>query len=821
VHQYGRAGVLLVIIAALLLPLFAKAGNPALSDTGGETNRNKKLWQSLTDDERRYLRDHKVLKVHNESNWPPFNFNENGIPRGFSVDYMNLLARRLGIELEYISGYTWEEFMQMLPTDKLDVIINIAPTQERAEYLAFTRPYIQVKNAIYTNVNNQIYYTLEDLKGKKVALPKGFFIQRYLAKHYPAIKQVLVADQLEALQQLSFGKVDAVIGKQVVVDYLLRKHLLSNVIATQYINDPDTLSQLALGVAKKDKILISILQKAQDSVTPKEMEELQHKWFGINALLDTTKLLSKEELEQLKKLRVLKVCYKPDNAPIAFARDGIPKGIAIDTISIIAHRLNMDMKFIPTQSWEQTEEKLRNHICDLLPAALQAKHTANLLLFSRPYLSYKTLIVTPEELPHIQTLEQLRGKVMSARFDDPLVERLKRTHPWIRIREFATYEEVFHAVDSGEADFTVVAKPIFDYYRSNQKLRKLKVAGEVPIQSDLSIAVRKDQTLLFNVFNKILEALPPETFFAISDKWTKKQVVRELDLGLLLRYLGVALLFFLVVLFAYLRQRKLSREIEELNSSLEERIEKALEENRQQQALMLHRNRLANMGEMISMIAHQWRQPLNNLSLLNQLLVAKYRQGKLDDEMMEYFASNSRKQIEQMSRTIDDFRNFYKPEKEKRKFCVEEAIQKLLELIKFSYSSERIEIHYKKEGCHEFIGYPNEFSHAILNILNNARDALLEKNLMTRNIWIDVGEENGEIYIRICDDAGGISEEILPRIFDPYFSTKSEKNGTGLGLYMTNIIITEHMHSHIEVSNSDKGACFLIRLVKGEERAVE
>jgi len=809
-------GMKLWFLVLLIVPLWG-AFAPESNATAGEENLSKALWQRLTPEEREYLRTHHILKVHNESNWPPFNFNENGIPRGFSVDYMNLLARRLGIELEYISGYTWQEFMQMLPTDKLDVIINIAPTQERAEYLAFTRPYIQVKNAIYTNVNNQVYYTLEDLKGKKVALPKDFFIQRYLAKHYPAIKQVLVADQLEALQQLSFGKVDAVIGKQVVVDYLLRKHLLSNIIATQYINDPDTLSQLALGVAKKDKVLVGILQKAQESVTREEMERLQHKWFGINALLDTTKLLSKEELAELKRMRTLKVCYKPDNAPIAFNQEGKPQGIAIDTISIIAHRLKMGISYVPTQSWEQTEEKLRNHVCDLIPAALQAKHTETLLLFTRPYLSYKTLIVTPENFPQIQTLEQLRGKVMSARYDDPLVERLKQTHPWIRIREFATYEEVFKALESGEADFTAIAKPIYDYYHGNREFGNIKVAGEVPIKSDLSIAVRKDHTLLFNVFNKILEALPPETFFAISDKWTKKKVVKELDLGLLMRYLGVALLFFLVVLYAYLRQRKLSKKIEELNSSLEDRIEEALEENRQQQALMLHRNRLANMGEMISMIAHQWRQPLNNLSLLNQLLVAKYRQGKLDDEMMEYFSSNSRKQIEQMSRTIDDFRNFYKPEKEKSRFCVEEVIQKLLELIKFSYSAERIEIHYSAEGCHHFLGYPNEFSHAVLNILNNARDALVENNFTTRNIWIDVeGEEGGEIRIRICDDAGGIPEEILPRIFDPYFSTKNEKNGTGLGLYMTNIIITEHMHSHIEVSNSDRGACFLIRLTGGD-----
>jgi signal transduction histidine kinase len=133
-------------------------------------------------------------------------------------------------------------------------------------------------------------------------------------------------------------------------------------------------------------------------------------------------------------------------------------------------------------------------------------------------------------------------------------------------------------------------------------------------------------------------------------------------------------------------------------------------------------------------------------------------------------------------------------------------------MVGMSFTSEQIDIVDEMEGCHAFIGYPNEFSQAVLNILNNARDALLERDFERRRIWIRVWEEGEEILVSICDNAGGIPEAILPRIFDPYFSTKSEKNGTGLGLYMTNVIVTEHLHSSIRVENREEGACFIIAL---------
>lgn len=769
----------------------------------------------LTRQERDYLRKHPVLKAHNESNWPPFNFNENGQARGFSIDYMNLIAEKIGVKVRYVSGYTWYEFLRMINTDKLDIIDNIAITPERKKSIAFTRPYIDLQHAIYTNVNNQIYFTLGDLKGKKVALVQGFFIQQYLAKHYPGIRQVLVPDQLQALKLLSLGKVDAVVGKQVVVDYLMRKYLISNIIATSYINDPGTVSHVALGVSKKDKVLARILKKAQQTVTKQELDKLKHKWFGINPLLNSKELLTPAEQNYLDRHRTLRVCVERDRAPIEFVEQGKAQGISVEILDTLTRRLRLKLDFRPATDRQTELQMIRQGECDLLAAASRDEQSAKLLFFTSPYLEYEEVFVR-QRIPASENHGQLilTGKRLAGKRGDPALAKLKKAHPRLTLVETDSYEEALETVRRNGADYAVMSQPVYNYLSQIHRMKDLEVAGIAPVKTSLSIAVRKDQATLYKIMSKILHAMPRETFYAISDKWTSERILKEVDYKTILGILAAALLIITLFAMAYWRQRKLSREIEELNDTLESRIAEALEKNREQELFMLQQDRLAKMGEMIAMIAHQWRQPLNNLSLLIQLLVSRYKKGMLDEEAIEYFQVNSQKQIEQMSSTIDDFRNFYRSEKEIREFCVNESIEKLISMTRMGFASEEIEVNFRASGRCYYTGYPNELAHAVLNIMNNAREAFAERDgtVTDKRIIITLEEREGALTLEICDNAGGIPEEIMDKIFDPYFSTKQDKNGTGLGLYMTNVMVVDHMRSQIAVTNRDGGACFTITL---------
>jgi len=260
--------------------------------------------------------------------------------------------------------------------------------------------------------------------------------------------------------------------------------------------------------------------------------------------------------------------------------------------------------------------------------------------------------------------------------------------------------------------------------------------------------------------------------------------------------------------------KEVEKALEELNENLQDEVAREVEKNREKDRHLFRQSRLAQMGEIIAMIAHQWRQPLNNLSLGNQMIVSKYQRGKLDDETMDLFDQKSKKLIKHMSTTIDDFRNFFRSDKEKKDFSINETIESVLNIAGPMADVENVKIEFDANKSYCTLGYPNEFSQAVLNIINNAKDAFAEQELEEKYIRISIEETEENITISIDDNAGGIPEAIINKIFDPYFSTKENKNGTGLGLYMVKMIIVDHMHARVTVYNTREGTCFKIILPK-------
>jgi signal transduction histidine kinase len=272
-------------------------------------------------------------------------------------------------------------------------------------------------------------------------------------------------------------------------------------------------------------------------------------------------------------------------------------------------------------------------------------------------------------------------------------------------------------------------------------------------------------------------------------------------------------LFILAYVSTVLTMGVLFEERRQAEKRLQRKVEKAVRENREQQMILMQQSRLAQMGEMISMIAHQWRQPLNNLALLNQMITTKYRLGKLDDDIMETFAKNSKKQIALMSSTIDDFRNFFKPDEKRDPFVVNDVIDHILAMTREIFASGNLRIDFDPENVYTSHGYPNALAQVILNIINNAKDAYHETAPKKEKvITIRLYRDDDAIVLEIADRAGGIPEDVLPRIFDPYFSTKPEKNGTGIGLYMSKMLVEKQMNGRITAENYDGGARFIIRL---------
>ena len=247
-----------------------------------------------------------------------------------------------------------------------------------------------------------------------------------------------------------------------------------------------------------------------------------------------------------------------------------------------------------------------------------------------------------------------------------------------------------------------------------------------------------------------------------------------------------------------------------LNKNLESKVQAGIQEAKQKDKKILEQAKLARIGSMISMIAHQWRQPLSQLSAILMELQTATRFKKVDEEHIYKAVEKSDEMIEFMSNTIDDFRNFYKPDKTKEEFLLSDSCKKAINIIEATLYNLNIELNLNIVNDKKIYGYPTEFSQVILNIISNAKDILVEKKISKPRIILTIDTKGVLGIIEIEDNAGGISCENMELIFDPYFSTKDSSKGTGLGLYVSKLIVERNMGGELSVYNSEKGAVFKI-----------
>jgi signal transduction histidine kinase len=292
--------------------------------------------------------------------------------------------------------------------------------------------------------------------------------------------------------------------------------------------------------------------------------------------------------------------------------------------------------------------------------------------------------------------------------------------------------------------------------------------------------------------------------------------------------------FIQLVIMDITSRKKASELLNRRQEYLEKKVDEEVQKRRQNERLMMQQSKMAAMGQMMSAIAHQWRQPLNSIAIYIQDFEDAYKYNELSEEYIHDLVVQSMKQINFMSKTIDDFKNFFKPDKDEVLFevCAEtlSAISLLgVQLVRNNISlilnchgkevdfNESGALECSEEACTFVKGFPNEYKQVLLNLVQNARDAVVESLSDGEDggrIVVGVEEKEETVKIYVADNGVGIPQDVAERIFEPYFTTKEEGQGTGVGLYMSKIIIEQNMKGRLYFENNNPGTKFVIEIRK-------
>ena len=497
----------------------------------------KKIEQSrpeigLTDEEQRWIEQHPVIRVHNEKDWPPFNYFEYGRPRGLSIDYMGLVAKNLGIEIEYVTGPSWDEFLDLVKRKELDVILNIVKTEDRQKYILYTEPYVKNPNVVVSSGKNT-YASIEELSGKVVAFPKGFFYEEVLTKSFPQIKRLPVEDALASLKAVAFGQADAALGEAAVIRTLINKNMLAGlqISGEVELGNPD-LMNLRIGVRDDWPLLRSALIKAMAAITPQEMNQIRQKWLMVDkqqteakdvslyetSARETAIPLSAEERAWLTKHPTIRFTGDPDWLPQeAFTSEGQYVGIVADILDLIEARLGIRFERVPVKTWDEALRLAETAKVDMLSETTNSERDT--LTFTEPHLVFPAVILAKQGTPPIADPGELKGQRLAVVKDYGYVVPFRQQFPNLDYVVVDTVREGLMRLSTGEVDAFLSATSTASYLMSELGLTNLTVVGSTGLSLDLGFGVRKDMPVLVSILNKALASITEEEKFTIRQKW--------------------------------------------------------------------------------------------------------------------------------------------------------------------------------------------------------------------------------------------------------------------------------------------------------------
>jgi PAS domain S-box-containing protein len=660
--------------------------------------------------------------------------------------------------------------------------------------------------------------------------------------------------------------------------------------------------------------------------------------------------LNEAHKSYLNNKKSIKMCVDPNWMPLEEIHEGVHVGIAADFMNLIEKKIQTPIELVPTNTWSQSLQKAKTRECDILSLAEKTPQRSEYMNFTTPYVQTPIVIATKSGVAFMDDLNKIKSKPLAIVKDYSIVETLKNRYPQINLIEVESVKEGLLQVDSEKVFGFLDNSIVINHEIQKNYLQDVSINGQFPEQMHLSIAIRNDDTALYEIMQKALLSVNKQKANEIFNKWNNITFQIQKDYKFVAQVIFIAVVLLSLFIYWNLKLKeeiklkeqakaklKISEEkfrtlfdiapvllnsfdkngkivlwnkecqkvfgysfdelknikntialfypskkdqekvfesfertnvyekwhpqtkegkiittmwanvalpndeiihigyditqqvedakeikektlqlthakqkLEALNQSLKQRVQDEVEKNSKSQLMLMEQYKLAQMGEMIENIAHQWRQPLAQINSSVLLIDSALNQQNIQNQEVETQLNDIEQVTSYMSRTIDDFKNFFHSDKTKQTFLLHRAVEQSLNILKGAFKNYDIHIRTKYDQSIEVKSHPEALQQVIITILNNAKDALIERKIVHPIVEIETLKTSTHTIIKIYDNALGIEHNIQDKVFEPYFTTKHKSQGTGLGLYMAKMITEQALEGELKFYNKNDGVCFEI-----------
>ena len=517
---------------------------------------------NLTEKEKRWVAEHPVLKATSKNVAAPIEFNRAGEAAGFSVDYLNMVAEKVGLKIEYVTEIPWLESLKLLENHEIDISHNIIETPERNVFLNFTDPYFKLEHVLFGKVEALPIGGVEDLEDKTIGVLRNLDIARSLNEMYPHLSILEMDSSTEGLLAVSTGVADYYVSPRSTGNYIIRNSFIRNVkvVESEHLFDFANSENSRIAVRNDWPELITIINKGMAAISGEQLQELSERWLIADGQEEQVGL-SDEEKKWLADNPIIRVAVDPSFMPVeSVNEDGEIVGISGSYLDIIADKLNVSFEWSGSESFGDAVAQVRNKKADMLSAIHETPDRADFLTFTNVYMKTNSVIFAREGEQLFGDLEGLNGYTVAQAEGHVVTDWIKRDYPEIDVIETPTISDALKLVSAGVVDAHVGSVPISSYNIAAESLSNLAVVGITPYEGGITMGIRADLPHLASAIQKAFSSITEAEKVDVTRSWTVLNVSTDQNYDLAINIIVVAgaiLLIFLV--WNYSLQREIGR----------------------------------------------------------------------------------------------------------------------------------------------------------------------------------------------------------------------------------------------------------------------